>query len=80
LFGNQNNVTDEECVAEAAKVGYGRTTLIQRVKKLENDLMEALNALGLIVTVADQGIGESPSKQDKVLAVISDTARRIALR
>jgi hypothetical protein len=38
LFGNQNNVTDEECVAETARLGYGRTALIQRVKGLEEEL------------------------------------------
>jgi hypothetical protein len=60
LFGRQNNVTDEDCVAEAARLGYGRTALVQRIKKLENDLMEALNALGQIVTMADRAIGCSP--------------------
>ncbi len=80
LFGNQNNVTDEDCVAEAARVGYGRTALIRRVKKLENDLMEALNALGQIVTMADRAIGCSPSEQDDYLASISDAARKVAMR
>jgi Mg2+ and Co2+ transporter CorA len=80
LFGRQNNVTDEECVAETARLGYGRTALIQRVKKLENDLMEALNALGQIVTMADRAIGCSPSEQDDYLASISDAARKVAMR
>ena len=38
LFGHLNNVTDEECVAETARLGYGRTALIQRVKGLEEEL------------------------------------------
>ena len=80
LFGKQNNVTDEECVAETARLGYGRTALIQRVKRLENDLMESLNALGKIVTMADRAIGCSPSEQDDYLADISDTARKVAMR
>jgi Mg2+ and Co2+ transporter CorA len=80
LFGRQNNVTDEECVAETARLGYGHTALVQRIKKLENDLMEALNALGQIVTMADRAIGCSPSEQDDYLASISDAARNVALR
>ena len=38
LFGRQNNVTDEDCVAETARLGYGRTALMQRVKGLEEEL------------------------------------------
>lgn len=48
--------------------------------KRENDLMEALNALGQIVTMADRAIGCSPSEQDDVLARISDLARKVAIR
>lgn len=80
LFGRQNNVTDEECVAETARLGYERTALIQRVKRLENDLMESMNALGKIVTMADRAIGCSPSEQDDYLTDISDTARKVAMR
>ena len=37
LFGRQNNVTDEECVAEAASVGYRMTALYQRIKQLQDE-------------------------------------------
>lgn len=80
LFGKQNNVTDEDCVAETARLGYGRTALIERVKRIENDLMDALNALGRIVTMADRAIGCSPSEQDDYLAGISDLARGVAMK
>ena len=38
LFGKQNNVTDEECVAETARLGYKQTSLMQRIKGLEEEL------------------------------------------
>jgi len=38
LFGRHNNVTDEECVAETAQLGYERTALLQRVRGLEEEL------------------------------------------
>ena len=38
LFGKQNNVTDEECVAETALLGYKQTALMQRIKGLEEEL------------------------------------------
>ena len=50
------------------------------LNKRENDLTEALNALGQIVTMADRAIGCSPSEQDDYLTKISDLARKVAIR
>lgn len=57
-----------------------RDAIGRALNKRENDLMEALNALGQIVTMADRAIGCSPSEQDDYLAKISDLARKVALR
>jgi Mg2+ and Co2+ transporter CorA len=67
-------------ILDAALGGEKKDEAFRRVKKLENDLMEALNALGQIVTMADRAIGCSPSEQDDYLASISDAARKVAMR
>lgn len=42
LFGRQNNVTDEECVAETAAIGYRMTGLYQRLAQVQEE-RNALN-------------------------------------
>lgn len=37
LFGKQNNVTDEECVAETAAIGYRVTGLYQRLAQVQEE-------------------------------------------
>ncbi len=44
LFGDQNNRTDEECVAKAAEIGYGLTGARMRAERAEAD-RDALRAL-----------------------------------
>lgn len=44
LFGDQNNRTDEECVAKAAELGYGLTGARLRAERAENE-NERLRAL-----------------------------------
>jgi hypothetical protein len=37
LFGNQNNVTDEDCVAATAELGYRVAGLYQRVAQVQEE-------------------------------------------
>ena len=41
LFGDQNNCTDEECVARAAEIGYELSGAKQRAERAEADLAAA---------------------------------------
>lgn len=68
-------LTDAADEIERLRVALGST-----LKKRENDLMEALNALGQIMTMADRAIGLDAAEQDNYLAKISDLARKVAVR
>lgn len=41
LFGDQNNRTDEECVARAAEIGYELSGAKQRAERAEAELTDA---------------------------------------
>lgn len=46
LFGDQNNCTDEECVARAAEIGYELSGAKQRAERAEAELAAARALLG----------------------------------
>jgi hypothetical protein len=73
---DEREILRKECERAWGEVDAASASL----KKCQNDLMEALNALGQIVTMADRAIGCSPSEQDDYLVMISESARKVALR
>ena len=71
----RQDLANELCEVEKIRDAIGKA-----LNKRENDLMEALNALGQILTMADRAIGCSPSEQDNYLVQISDLARKVAMK
>ena len=68
----------QDLADQLAECERHRDAIASALRRREDDLMTAHNALGQIVTMADRAIGCSPSEMDDYIVQIAETARKAA--